>query len=148
MKKRSVHSQRGSSLAELCAALVVVFPLFVLVLYVTLEACHAYLIKNGLNEATRQAARDLAKAYDQNVLITDSRALQDSEVLSKISIPGILNSTAQFTVQFNETATPPNVAVSAVYEGGKYGLSAFPTVNPLHLSNPFKIACQSVYRLE
>jgi hypothetical protein len=148
MKKASVRSQRGTSIAELAAALVVVLPLFVLILYVTLEACHAYLIKNGLNEATREAARDLAKAYDQNVLITDNRSLQDSEVLSKILIPGVLNSTAQFTVQFNDTATPPNVSVTAVYEGGKYGLPPYPTINPLHLNNPYKIACQSVYRLE
>jgi hypothetical protein len=148
MMKTPQRNSNGSSLAELAAALVVVLPLLIAVLFVTIEASQAYLIKNGLNDATRQAARDLAKAYNQDIRISADRSLQDSAVLSKISVPGILNSPAQFSVDFREGASPPNVVVTATYEGGKYGLAPYPTLNLLHLNNPTSLACQSVYRLE
>jgi hypothetical protein len=148
MVKKPRGNSIGSSLAELAAALVIVLPLLVLALFITIEASQAYLIKNGLNDATRQAARDLAKAYNQDIRISSDRSLQESTVLRKISVPGVLNSPAQFSVEFREGASPPNVIVTATYEGGKYGLPPYPTLNLLHLNNPTALACQSVYRLE
>ncbi len=148
MRTKQRRTQSGTSLAELGASMALILPLIILVLFITLEAAHAYLIKNALNDATRQAARDFAKVYESNLAVADDRGLQESLVLSKIHIPNMIVTPAQFEVAFNEGASPPNVSVTARYEGGKWGLPPYPTIDPLHLGRPCRISCQSVYRLE
>jgi len=60
MHTKFLRRQHGVSIAEAAAALSLLLPLMVCVLYVVLESSYAYLIKSSLTEAARQAGRDLS----------------------------------------------------------------------------------------
>src|SRR5437868_1800640 len=94
--RHRVNRETGSLIAEAGAAFAFLFPLLVVVLYVTLEASYAYTIKSTLDQASRQACRDLAIAYGQNPAIATNRGLQDSQVFDRIRVNNIINNSQQF----------------------------------------------------
>ena len=140
---------RAVSIAEAAAVTSLLLPLLILVLFVVVEATQAYLIKNSLAEAARQAARDLSVEYGQDPAVAGSRSLQDTLVFDKIRIKNVVNDSQQFNNPvFDTSADPPTVKVTVEYKGGQYGLPSFPNPDPLQLGKNFKIDATSTYRLE
>ena len=145
MKRR----ERGSSIAETAASLVLLLPLLITIMFVVMEASRAYLIQQGLSQGAREAARNLAIAYGQNNNINNNRPLQDALVYSNIHINQIINSSSQFTdAQFDPTGIPPYVTVTVNYTSGQNGCPVFPTLGPLNLGNSFHLSATSTYRIE
>ena len=149
MLKSKQRRSKGAVLAEFAAVMALMFPVLMLILFVVLEMAQAYLIKDALSQAARQAARDLAIVYGQDPTIQFSRANQDSTVFSKIQIPNVVNSAVQFSNPvWNSAASPPTVSVSVSYTSGKNGLPVFPNPDPLSLGSSFSLSGSSTYRLE
>jgi Flp pilus assembly protein TadG len=145
----SRRNQKGTSIAETAASMVILLPILIMVLFVVMEASQAYLIKEGLSQAAREAARNLAVAYGQSTSIVDSRTTQDDKVFDNIRIKNIVNASEQFdNPTWDTTGSPPIVTVRVEYKGGQYGLSTFPNPDPLKLGQNFKLDATSTYRLE
>jgi Flp pilus assembly protein TadG len=143
------RKQNGASIAETAASLVLFLPILIAVLFVVLEASQAYLIKEGLSQAAREAARNLAVQYGSNSQIQYSRSMQDVMVFNNIHINNVVVSTNQFDSPTWDTAgIPPTVTVTVHYTSGKNGLSTFPNPDPLHIGKNFKLDATSTYRLE
>src|SRR5438105_11342904 len=105
-----IRKQRGASLVETAASMVILLPLIVMVLFVVLEASQAYLIKEGLSNGARQAARDLSVIYGQDAQIQFSRSQQDNLVFSQVHLNNIINNAAQFDdPTWNTGGIPPTV---------------------------------------
>jgi Flp pilus assembly protein TadG len=145
---RNNKRQSGATIAETAAAMVLLIPLIFTVLFVTLEASKAYLIKESLSQGAREGARALAVAYGQNAGIQyDSVAQQN--ILGQIHINGVIHSADQFeTPVFNSSGIPPTVSLTVNYASGQYGLPTFPNPDPLNLGANFKLSATSTYRLE
>lgn len=140
---------KGAVLAESAAALSLMLPILITVLFVALEASYAYLIKYSLSEAAREAARDLSIAYGMDPTIAASRSSQDTQVFDHIRIKNMVNDSQQFeNPTFNTAGTPRTVAVTVEYKGGSYGLPKFPYPDPLQMGNTLKIVGTSSYRLQ
>jgi len=136
-------------MAEAAAAIALLLPLLILVIFVVLEASYAYLIKNSLAQASREAARDLAVQYGQDPTIAGSRTLQNTQVFDKIRINKIVAASQQFDDPVFATGNdPPTVTVTVHYLSGQFGLPVFPNPDPLKLGANFKIDATSTYRLE
>ena len=136
-------------IAEAAAALSLLLPLTVMLVFVALEVSHAYLIKNALSEAAREAARNLAIAYGQNRTVATSRDLQDSSSFDKVRITNMVNDSEQFDdPEFSTTADPPVVSVTVRYKSAQYGLPQFPNPDPLNIGTNLEIASSSTYRLQ
>ncbi len=147
--RAEIRGASGAVLAEFAAVMALMFPVLIVILFVVLEMAHAYLIKDALSQAARQAARDLSIVYGQDPSIQFSRANQDAIVFNKIQIPNIVNSALQFSNPvWNTAASPPTVSVSVSYTSGKNGLPVFPNPDPLNLGNSFTLSGSSTYRLE
>ncbi len=146
---RSIRTSRGSSIAEAAAAMGLMLPLIFIILYVIIEISQAYLIRQGLAESARSAARQLAVAYSQDNDIKVNRRLQNKLVFDSIRIPNVINSSAQFqNPVWDQSGNPPTVAVTVSYTGGSNGLPAFPSPDPFNLQDMFHLAASSVYRVE
>lgn len=144
-----LRKEHGSSIVESAATLALLLPMAMLLIYVVVEVSYAYLLKTGLAQGARQAARALAIEYGKNPTIAGSRATQDSLVFDKIKIQNIINSKDQFDdPSFDTSSVPHTVQVTVRYKGGQYGLPFFPHPDPLKLSSNFKIISESTYRLE
>ncbi len=140
---------RGVSIAEAAASLTLLLPLMMTILFVVLEASYAYLIKTSLNEAAREAGRDLSVAYGQDASIAGNRTLEDAQVFDTIRITNMVNNSAQFSEPvWNTSSSPPTVTVGVTYTSGQYGLPTFPNPDPLGLSGQLTISASSTYRLE
>ena len=143
------RNQKGASIAETAASLVIFLPILIAVLFVVLEASQAYLIKEGLSQGAREAARNLAVQYGQNSQIQFNRSMQDTMVFDNIQIHDIINSSTQFDDPvWNTNAIPPTVQVTVHYTSGQNGLPTFPNPDPLNLGNHFALDAVSTYRLE
>lgn len=147
--KALARRQSGASIAEASAALCLLLPLVCLMIFAIVETSYAYLIKDSMAQAARQAARDLAIAYGQNPAVANDRSLQDALVFDHIRIQNLVNNSEQFDDPVFETASnPAKVRVTVRYLGGRYGLPTFPHSDPLGLGNSFIIFGGSTYRLE
>jgi hypothetical protein len=114
-----------------------------------MEASKAYLIKEGLSQGAREAARNLAIAYGQNNSIQNNRSQQDAQIFSNIHINQIINASAQFQDPvWDANGIPPTVTVTVDYTSGQNGLPVFPAVGPLNLGNNFHLSATSTYRIE
>jgi hypothetical protein len=143
------RNQKGSSIAETAASLVIFLPILIAVLFVVLEASQAYLIKESLAQGAREAARNLAVQYGQNSQIVNNRPMEDTMVFDNIQIHNIINSSTQFDDPvWNTTAIPPTVQVTVHYTSGQNGLPTFPNPDPLHIGSQFALDAVSTYRLE
>ena len=136
------------SLIEASAALVLMLPILITILFVTVEVCQAYIIKEVLEQAAREGARNLAIAYGQNHNITTDTT-QQQNILSQIHYGGMVVSVNQFSPPSWQTANQPyTVMLTVTYTSGRNGLSVFPTIDPLNLSGRLNLVGQSTYRLE
>jgi len=147
--RRVTRCGTGASIAEAAAALSLLLPLMILIIYVILESSYAYMIKNSLSEAVRQAGRDLSLAYGEDPNIMYDRAMQDIEVFDKIRITNMVNDSAQFSDPVWDTSnSPPTVRVTCTYLSSQYNLPTFPNPDPLRLGSNYSITATSTYRLE
>lgn len=149
MNQKYMRERKGQGLVESAAAMAVLIPLFMLILYVSSEISQAYMIKTAMTAAAHRAARNLAIAYWQNSSIANSRAAQESLVLDQIRIGSMIVDSQQFSdVTYELNATPPSVSVTVTYTGGQYGLAPFPNPDPLHLAQHFQISSTETHALE
>lgn len=140
----------GGMLAEATAALSLLFPILVLVIFVTLEASEAYVIARHMNNAAFLAARALAVKYQAYPMIkTDSAAQQ--QIFNTIRIPNMVSGNMQFgSPVWSTNQTPDTVTVSCRYLSGQGNppLPTFPRWNPLNLGPGFQVASSATYRLQ
>lgn len=149
MNQKYKREGKGQGLVESAAAMAVLIPLFMLILYVSSEISQAYMIKTAMTAAAHRAARNLAIAYWQNSSIANSRAAQESLVLDRIRIGSMIVDSQQFSdVTYELNATPPSVSVTVTYTGGQYGLAPFPNPDPLRLAQHFQISSTETHALE
>jgi len=149
MRGTRERSERGVSIAEAAASMSLLIPLVVLLMFVVLEVSRAFFMREILDQAARQAARDLAIAYGQQPGLANSRSLQETLVFDKIRVQNIVNDSAQFSDPiFDTVSDPATVKVSVSYLSNQYGLPPFPDNDPLGLGNAFVLSGQSTYRLE
>jgi Flp pilus assembly protein TadG len=150
MRKHYSRKTTGSSIAEAGAALGLLLPLAFTLMFAVFEGSYAYLIKDSLSQASRQAARDLSIAYGQNGgAIANSRTLQNTLVFDRIRIRNMIASSQQFDNPVWQTALEPySVTVTCRYTGGSYGLPTFPNPDPLRLGRNITLTSTSTYRLE
>jgi len=136
-------------LAEAAAALSVIVPVMVLIIFVTLEVSRAYFLSEILAQTARQGARNLAIAYGQQPGLANSRTLQNTMVFDNIRIHNVVNDSAQFDDPVFDTASDPaTVKVNVRYLSNQYGLPSFPSPDPLKLGSRFVLSAESTYRLE
>ena len=142
------RASRGQSLPECAAALSLLLPLALVIVFATLEASHAFVIQNSLTEAARQAARGLALAYADDANVGADRSLQESMVFDSIRINKVIADSAQFAdPEFDTSVDPPVVSVSVQYTGGQYGLPQFPVYDPLNLGAAYQLSSSATWRL-
>lgn len=147
--KLTCRTHKGSSLVECAASMAVMLPLLMTILFVMMEMAQAYLIKEGLVQGAREAARGLAIAYNRNPSIAGNRTLADSSVLNNIRIQNIINASTQFNDPvWNTNQSPATVTVTVNYTSNKNGLPQFPAVDPLNLAANFALSAASTYRIE
>jgi Flp pilus assembly protein TadG len=149
MNHKKQRGGKAQGLVETAAAMAVLIPLFMLILYVSSEISQAYMIKTAMTAAAHRAARNLSIAYWQNSTISNNRAAQESLVLDQIRIGTMVVDSHQFSdVTYELNATPPSVSVTVTYTGGQYGLAPFPNPDPLHLGSQFQISSTETHALE
>lgn len=147
--KRLRNRKRGAAIVDTAAALTLLLPVAMLMIYVAVEVSYAYLIKASLAQGARQAARGLAVAYGQNPLVANDRSLQESMVFDHIRLHNIISANEQFdNPVFDTTASPHTVYVLVHYRGGQYGLPDFPNPDPLGIRGYVQLNSDSTYRLE
>lgn len=153
MKKQSplVRAKRGAILVEAVSALGLMTPLFVLVIFVVMQASQAYVINASMAEAAAVAARALADYYQTNPEVVTNVAEQQA-IFSTITIPGMVTGNSQFSIAsggWNLTSTPPKVTVTVSYLPGQGSpaLAPYPVFDPLKLGSKFVISASSTYSL-
>lgn len=152
-KDRTKRFAGGGTLVESVAAIALILPLVVLVIFVTIEASQAYVICRSLNQGAYLAARELANCYKSDPSIQWDRAKQESMVYSNIRIPNMISSNSQFTCTSSDwklTSSPPTVRVVVRYLGGQGSpaLPSFPNPDPLKLGSSFVISSSATYGLQ
>lgn len=145
MLNKVKRTQRGGSIAELAAAMVLLMPLIVITAFVVVEATEAYMINSALHQAALIAARKIAMAYGQNPTATKTNP---SPYLN-ITIGSMVKSPNQFAVDWSkEFANPPQVNVICTYTSGVNGCPRFPSPDPLNLGSAFQLQSRASARLE
>lgn len=149
MRAIKSKTNRGSTIAEAAASMVVMIPLMIALLFVTVEVCYACFLLHNLSQAARTAARSMAIAYGADPTIVSSRTLQDQRVFDSIRITNVVNDSDQFEDPVFQTSTEPHtVTVTVRYLSGQYDLPIFPIPDPLNLGQQFRPVAQSTFRLE
>ncbi len=145
---KMIRNRRGSAIIEGAAALVMMLPVLMVILFVTIETSIAFLIQTSLAQGAREDARNLAIAYAQHPDIVTNTSEQQA-CCSNIKIVNIIGSPNQFTAPTFQTTTQPyTVSATVNYTSGMNGCPIFPNPDPLHLSSKFKLQASSTYRLE
>lgn len=140
---------RGSSLAEVGAALAIIFPLLLVMLFGFIEATKLFMIKNGLAACARQAARSMSIAYADDPTIEYDRAMQDTQVFDNIRMDNIVNDSDQFDdAVFDTVSDPGSVTVTVKYLSNQYGLPTFPDHDFLGLGDSIELSNSSTYSLD
>lgn len=146
---KGVKKRRGLVLAEATAALAVLLPVSVLLLFVISEMAYCYMVKTVLSDASRLAARTMAIQYGITPAIAggqDAQGLRDA-VLNQIRIPNIIVNNEQFSVTFNTDMAVRTVHVDVDYQGGLW-VPPLPMPDPLGLGKDYRIHADATYRLE
>lgn len=139
---------KGSAIAELAAAIAIVLPLVVTVIYVAVEAAQAYTISNCLANSAQRAARQLAINYGQDSV---SAMANTSQVFNQIQYLNIVNDASQFSIPsggWNTTTNPSTVTVIVTYHSNQHGCPPFPNPDPLQLGSSFVLSSRATSRLE
>ena len=140
------RSTRGITLTEAVAAMAVMIPILTSSALVVSEVTHAYVIKQGLQQCAREAARSMAAMAEETSMIQNSRSLQNSLVFDAVRQMNIVNASAQFdNASFDMAASPPTVTVNVHYTSNQNGLPQFPLFDPLNLGPNFKIDASATY---
>jgi hypothetical protein len=140
---------KGVGIAETAAALVILLPTIIFIVFMALEVSYAYLLKSTLSEGAREAARNLSIAYGYDPTIVGDRAKSEAKSFDKIRIHNVINSSAQFSDPvWNTAADPPTVSVTVTYFSEQYNLPKFPNPDPLKLGSNFILNGTSTYRLQ
>lgn len=143
------RSRKALTIAETAASMAFLVPIIVLLIFAVIEVSQAYHIHNGLSDAARRAARDLAAAYAQSSRVVGDRSLQNSLVYDRIRIQNVINSSEQFgEATFDEGADPPTVTVVVRYTGEETGLPKFPDPDPINLGASLNLQATATYRLD
>jgi len=148
------------------------FPIIMAILYVVMEASQAYVITEALDEAARQAARNIGATYQKYPGIATNNAqcltLCCQPILKPVGTAGAyVTATEQFggsggagsnitftkltTLGTQGNTTPPTVTVTCTYiSDGTTGLPKFPQWDVLRLSSVagFKMMGTAVYQIE
>lgn len=143
-----LRSNKGQNLLEAVASTVIILPLMVTLVFAFTEISQYFMIQAALNNAARQAARELAIDYATVVGIDTSPVLQSQYVFSTIHEGKIVNSPNQFVATFDETDIPNTVTVRVNYTSGSNGCPVFPNPDPIHLGSKLQLQASAVYRLE
>jgi len=133
---------------ECVASTVLILPLMVTLIYAMSEVSQFFLIQTSLNNAARQAARELAIDYVTVVGIDTSPLLQSQYVFSTITEGHIVNSPNQFVATFDTTDIPNTVSVSCVYTSGQNGCPVYPSPDPIGIGKKLQLSATAVYPLE
>ena len=145
-----VRRSNGLSLIEAVAAVAVMVPILFACLMAVQEVSQGYQIKQGLSQAARQAAQDMASAYQQSSAVASDRSSQDSIVYSKITVPGAVAHQSQFDdASFDTASTPQTVTITVHYKSdGNTNLPQFPSFDPINLGANFDMNASSTYSLQ
>lgn len=149
--RRGFRSRKaGASIAEFAAAMILLLPVIITVCFVAAEAAQVYMIKSGLNYCATVAARRLSIAYGLNPTGTVGN---EDAVFDTVRHTGIVISSQQFDVPpgsagWNTAGQPPTVSVEVRFQGGQYGLPAFPNPDPLGLGQGMVLQSVATARLE
>jgi Flp pilus assembly protein TadG len=143
-------NNKALSLIECVAAIAVMVPIMIGCCMAIQEVSQAYQIKQGLAQAARQAARDMAAAYAQSKQIDGSREVQNSFVYNKVKVPGAVTHPTQFDTAVFETSVDPKVVSVTVHykSNGSTELPAFPTFDPINLGSNFDLNATATYALD
>jgi hypothetical protein len=104
--RRAVRSDRGAILAETTASTALLYGFVILLMYVVAEACFSFIVMNGLNQAAREGAREMAMLYVKGGGYQTPDSTQINNVFQRISVSGIVNSSSQFTANWPSSYTP------------------------------------------
>jgi len=146
----------GAVSAEFAAAVCLITPITILVVFSCYEIMTAFLIHHALLHSAHTAAMALSKAYGGDASYATSVDKQN-QVFQDIKFANIVISPYQFSAQFPPTpatadwTTPGNVpalTVTCSYKGGQYGLPPFPSPDPLKLGSNFTLSAQAKAYLE
>lgn len=139
---------RGITITEAVAAMSVMLPILASCAMVISEVTHAYVIKQGLQQCAREAARSMAGMYQESTMVVGNKSVQDTLVYNNVRRANIVNASAQFDeAAFDMTTTPPTVTVNVRYTGGQNGLANYPLFDPLNLGANFNINANATYSL-
>lgn len=144
------RNSKAISLIECVAAISVMTPIMVGCCMAIQEVSQAYQIKQGLAQAARQAACDMSAVYLQSPLVDNNRAIQNSFVYGKITVPGVVTHQSQFdNAVFDVAANPRLVSVTVHYRSdGNTNLAVFPSVDPLKLGSNIDLNATATYSLD
>jgi hypothetical protein len=147
--RKGTRHRNGQGLVEVSVTLSLLLPLFLIILHVTCEVAHAYMIKSALTQAASRATRNMTIAYWQDESIATNRGAQDSVVYDKLRVQGMIVDSRQFSdASFDLASSPPTVTVTVTYTGGSFGLPKFPDPDPLGLGSRFIIKAAETQALE
>lgn len=141
--------QRGVSLIEFAAALLIGLPLLITIMYVAVEASILFAIRTNIDIAARQASRNMAIQFGQNANTRTDRDLQQA-VYTRVRIPGFVVANSQFSDPTFAMASPATVTVTCTYpaNGGGLGIPPFPNPDPLNLGGRFDLRSTATFPLE
>jgi hypothetical protein len=112
------------------------------------EVTHAYVIKQGLQQCAREAARGMSAMYAESTMIVGNRPLQDSLVYDKVRQSNVVNASVQFDdATFDTNSVPATVTVNVRYTSGQNGLPQYPLFDPLSLGSNYQINAYATYAL-
>lgn len=127
-KKLKTRAARGAVLAEVSASSALFVSILVLITFALTQAAIALHIMHGLQQASRQAAREAAILYMKGSGgQSPTSSMIDSE-FQKIYIAGVVNSSNQFAITWPTTYTknahpPLSVTVTCTAAPGQKGFN-------------------------
>ena len=142
---------KGSLLVEAVSALAMMSPIFLIMIFVVIEASQAYVIATAMTEGAGLASRALADYYQTNPEVVYTSSEQQA-IFANIRIPGKISSNAQFSIPtggWNLTSSPPTVTVVCSYLPGQGSpaLGPYPSIDPLGLGSRFVVSSSATYSL-
>jgi hypothetical protein len=140
----------GVSLVEFGAAMALGLPLILIMLYAVLEANYLFTIRTHLDQATREAGRQLMSKYQKDPTPANNTSANSNTVTNTINLPGFVVSSSQFNVVYSYAPpSPSTVTVTCTYPtGGAAGLMPFPAPDPLGLGPSFSISATGTFPLD
>ncbi len=172
---RSIKRRRkesGITIAEAAGMMALFLPLLMIMLYVMMETCQAYFISNSMDQAARQAARNIAMYYHTNPGIQNNNTQCLTLCCQPVcKAPGTAGAMVTDVSQFggaggagtaitwtnmgnmnqqNQTS-PPTVTVTCTYiSNGTTQLPPFPIWDVLNLKKVanFKLMGTAVYQVQ